>query len=147
MIQPKVIPASQGANFSILGSPTRMILSRRDTADSFIMFEQSGPPGVGVPMHIHTHEDEIFRVLEGQARFVVDNAVVIANPGDTLYGPRNIKHEWFIVGDKPGKILFTAIPGTGFEEMLMEISRLPAGPPDLGMIATICGKAGISFVR
>lgn len=142
---PKVITASQGERFSILGAPTRMILSRRETADRFILFEQSGPPGVGVPMHVHTHEDEIFRVLEGQVRFVVGDAVVVANPGDTLYGPREIKHEWFIVGDKPGKVLFTAIPGTGFEDMLREISLLPAGPPDMGRVAAICGRAGIRF--
>ena len=142
---PKAITLTQGTMFSVLGAPTRMILSRRDTGDSFTMFEQGGPPGTGVPMHVHTREDEVFRILEGRFRFKVGEAVIEANPGDTLYGPRDIKHEWFIIGDKPGRALITVLPGTGFEDMLVELSRMPAGPPDMAKVVGICAKAGITF--
>lgn len=144
-VQPKSISLTQGATFNVLGAPTRMILSRRDTGDSFTMFEQSGPPGTGVPMHVHTREDEVFRVLEGRLRFRVGDSIIEANPGDTLYGPRSVKHEWFVIGDKPGRVLITVLPGTGFEDMLVELSKMPAGPPDMAKVLAICTKAGISF--
>jgi len=144
-LQPQVIGVNEGQAFTVLGMPVRMVLSSAQTGGAMMLFEQSAKPGQGVPMHIHEDEDEVFRVLEGQVRVTVNKAVTIAKPGDTVFGPRLIPHDWSVFGDKPAKILVAVLPGTGFETMLLDLSQLPPGPPDMAKVAEICALAGVRF--
>ncbi|MCE9589916.1 MAG: cupin domain-containing protein [Planctomycetes bacterium] len=144
--QPQIVGFNEGNTFRVLGTLTRMILTRAQTGGAMTLFEQSGLPGQGVPLHVHQHEDEFFRVLEGQVRFAANMTATLAGPGDTLYGPRRIPHEWFFAGDKPSKVLIATLPGTAFENMLVELGKLPPGPPDMAKVTEICGRAGVTFV-
>ncbi|MGB3779706.1 MAG: cupin domain-containing protein [Tunicatimonas sp.] len=102
-------------------------------------------PGVGIPPHIHTKEDEIFRVVKGQVELMVNGQVTTLNPGDTVFAPKNIAHSWKVVGSENAKMITSAFPA-GIEKMFHELADLPAGPPNFEQVAKICGKYGISFV-
>jgi quercetin dioxygenase-like cupin family protein len=72
----------------------------------------------------------MFHVLEGEMEFTVADKSVIATAGTTVFLPRDVPHEFKVVGEVPAKALVTVVPA-GIEDMFQELSELPAGPPDM----------------
>lgn len=68
-------------------------------------------PGGGPPLHVHTREDELFHILEGQATFWVGGTVHVARAGETLFAPRNIPHTFKNCSSEPFRMLCIATPG------------------------------------
>lgn len=64
--QPKLVPASGGRSFHLLGTTNLAKLTAADTGGTYLLTEQVTPPGIGVPPHVHTREDEIFVILDGE---------------------------------------------------------------------------------
>lgn len=122
---------------------TTVTIVRADA--SRLSFDMDAPPGTGVPMHVHEHEDELFVVRRGKVRFVLDGKEVIAGPGDTVFGPRGIPHSWETIGDEIVDAIVTILPGN-LEMMFRDLAALPKGPPDLARIGEICGRHGVKFV-
>ncbi len=57
---------------------------------------------VGAPMHRHSREDEYTYVLEGSIGALLGDSVVIGNPGDLIFKPRNQWHTfWNCSRDSP----------------------------------------------
>ena len=144
--QPLHVPAAGGRTFNLLGLPTTAKLTMADTGGAYILAEQTVPPGMGVPPHVHTREDEVFFVLEGEIEFVVGDRMVIGKAGDILHAPRGVPHGYKGAGTKPARARFMAIPGD-IEAMFMEMANWPPdAPPDMGKLAEQCAKFGITFV-
>ncbi|RYZ89581.1 MAG: hypothetical protein EOP04_06460 [Proteobacteria bacterium] len=59
----KIVPNGTGERRNILGDNQTIKLSSEDTNGAFIMFEQSNDPGVGVPLHVHENDDELFYII------------------------------------------------------------------------------------
>ena len=112
---------------------------------SRVSFDLDAPPGTGVPMHVHDHEDEVFLIRRGKIRFVVDGRETIAGPGETVFGPRGLAHSWEVFGDEMVDAIVTILPGN-LELMFRDLAALPKGPPDLARIGEICGRHGVRFV-
>lgn len=55
-------------------------LSGQDTGGAYCLLELSLAPGIGVPRHTHTREDETYFVLAGQLEVIVANDVFVLNP-------------------------------------------------------------------
>lgn len=141
----KIITAEQGLHQNILGDIQTIKLSGKDTAGKFTIFENNNPPGVGIPLHVHTNEDEVFRILEGEMEFIVEGNTNLLKAGDTIFLPRKIPHSFRVVGKQNAKAIVTIIP-SGIEEMFIQLNQLPAGPPDMGKVLDICGSFGITFL-
>jgi hypothetical protein len=62
-----------------------------------------------------------------------------------VWAPRGVAHCFTCISDAPGRLRFTLVPG-GIEKMFEELSKLPAGPPDVAVVAEICGRYDIEFV-
>ena len=99
-----------------------------------------------IPPHVHTKEDEIFKVLEGELEVTVGDSTTILKAGDLAFAPKNIPHSWKVVGDKPCKTILSAFP-SGIELMFEEIGALPPGKPDFTKVTAICERYGISFLK
>jgi lysophospholipase L1-like esterase/mannose-6-phosphate isomerase-like protein (cupin superfamily) len=56
------------------------------------------PPGAGIGLHRHTH-DEIYYVLSGQGRYVLDGVAHDVGPGDALLTRTGSSHALFQVGE------------------------------------------------
>jgi quercetin dioxygenase-like cupin family protein len=108
------------------------------------MIEQQNDPGVAVPPHYHTREEEIFHVLEGQVRYTANGESVLAGPGTTVSIPRNMVHSFEFVTQ--ARVLLTLVPA-GIEGMFRKLSELPEGSPDFEQVARICAEYGIIFVQ
>lgn len=141
----KIVITGQGLHQNILGDSQTVKLTGKDTAGKFTIIENDNPPGVGIPMHVHENEDEVFRILEGEMEFVVDGKTSILKAGDTIFLPRQVPHSFRVVGDKNAKTIITVVP-SGIEEMFVQLSQLPAGPPEMDKVLEICNRFGISFL-
>ena len=141
----KIITAEQGLYQNILGDIQTIKLSGKDTAGKFTIFENNNPPGVGIPLHVHTNEDEVFRILEGEMEFIVEGNTNLLKAGDTIFLPRKIPHSFRVVGEQNAKAIVTIIP-SGIEEMFIQLNQLPGGPPDMEKVLDICGSFGILFI-
>jgi mannose-6-phosphate isomerase-like protein (cupin superfamily) len=80
--------------------------------------------GYGPPLHVHSREDEVMYVLEGQIRFAVGDDELVAGPGAWVWQPRGVPHA-FRVESENARALIIFTPG-GIERMFEE-GGAPAG--------------------
>lgn len=123
-------PRSKRYYFDVgLGS---VCLSGADTGGAYCLLEVSLAPGIGVPRHIHTREDETYYVTSGELEVTVGDQVFVLRPGDTLIAPRDIPHELRNSGGTTNHYLLVFSP-SGFEEFIMA-TAVPA--PDNAVAPT-----------
>jgi len=143
--EPKIIKDEEGNVLNVIGDIQTHKLVGSETGNQIVEWVDNVEPGVGIPPHIHTREDEIFRVIKGQVEIMVDGETTVLNEGDVAFAPKNIPHSWKVVGTEKAKMITSAFPA-GIEHMFEELAQLPEGPPDFEKVAAICAKQGISFV-
>ncbi|QBA63123.1 cupin domain-containing protein [Muriicola soli] len=144
-VKEKIITADEGAELMVLGNPQKHKVVGIDTDDQIFEWVDNLAPGSGIPPHIHTREDEIFRVLKGKVEIMVDNKSTILKEGDMAFAPKNIVHSWKVVGEEEAQMWVSAFPA-GMEHMFQELSQMPEGKPDFDEVASICANYGITFV-
>lgn len=141
----KIIKADEGTQLHVLGNPQWHKVVGADTENQVFEWIDDLTPGSAIPPHIHSKEDEIFRVLQGQVEIRIDGKSTILSAGDMAYAPKNLVHSWKVVGDENTKMWVSAFP-SGMEHMFQELHAMPPGPPDLAKVSTICETYGIQFV-
>lgn len=139
-----VLGPGHGHPLNVLGDRQTVKVTGEDTGGAFALVENHNPPGVGIPMHLHRHEDETFYVVEGDVRFTVDGEQIEAGPGTTVFLPRGTPHAFEVVGDGPARMLILLAPA-GLEGLFRELAALD-GPPDPAALAAACGPYGIEFL-
>ena len=123
-------PRSKRYYFDVgLGS---VCLSGPDTGGAYCLLEVSLAPGMGVPRHTHSREDEVYFVLTGELEVTVGVKTFVLGPGDTLLAPRDIPHELRNSGNTTNHYLLVFSP-SGFEEFIMA-TAVPA--PDNAVAPT-----------
>ena len=128
--------AYQGGFIKVVVSPER-------TDSSLAVFETTAAPGAEPPRHVHTREDETYHVIEGKVRFQIGDEVIIAGPGQTVFGPRNVPHQFKILSER-ARMLTILTPGN-FINYFLEWStpiavapatvQAPQGPPPAALLA------------
>ena len=99
-------------------------LSGADTGGAYCLLEASLAPGVVVPRHTHTHEDETYHVLAGELEVVVGDEIFVLEEGDTLMAPRDIPHQLRNSGDVENHYILVFSP-SGIEEFF-KLLAVPA---------------------
>ena len=140
-----IVLKDEGQKLNILGDHQQIKLTGKDTKGKFLAIYQDNPPDTQIPMHVHTNEDEVYKIWEGEVEFTVGNKKSILKSGDTIFLPRNIPHMWKVLGTTNAKVYLDIFPA-GLEDMFEELNKLPAGPPDFPRVAAICGRFGIKFI-
>lgn len=143
--KPKIVRDDEGTQLQIFGNPQYHKVVGTDTGEQLFEWVDDLKPGAGIPPHVHTKEDELFRVLKGQVEIMVDGKTTILKAGDMAFAPKNRVHAWKVVGEENAKMRVSAFPA-GMEHMFHELNALPAGPPDLKKVTEICKGYGIQFV-
>lgn len=70
-----------------------ILLSGKDTGGAYCLLNLRVAPGLGVPRHTHTREDEAYFVLSGELEAIVGDETFTLRAGETLIAPRNIPHQ------------------------------------------------------
>ena len=99
-------------------------LSGPDTGGAYCLLEVGLAPGMSVPRHTHTREDEAYFVLAGELEVTVGEEVFILRSGDCLMAPRDIPHQLRNPGGAENHYLLVFSP-PGFEEFL-RLTAVPA---------------------
>lgn len=121
---PIIHPPGSGDQVGVLGSQSTFKVRSEQTGGAYAILEQQIPAGHGPPLHVHRHETEIFYILEGQFELRVGDRTIPAPPGSIATCPRDIPHTFRNVGQSPGKLLLTVIPGR-FANYFQEVDRIP----------------------
>ena len=119
-----VVAARDGrtpAPLNIVGEETIVKVSAEDSEDTLAFFHLVAPPMTGPPLHVHTREDELFYVLEGELVFELDGERHTARAGDTVYLRRGVAHTYQNFTKSNARLLIATVPGM-FSRFFMEWS-------------------------
>ncbi|MEU9736454.1 nitroreductase/quinone reductase family protein [Streptomyces sp. NPDC048002] len=102
------------------------------------------------PLHVHTHEDELWAVLDGEITFFVGDEQYDLSAGEVAFGPRGVPHS-YVVRSPTSRMLVTFAPA-GIEEWFTRngtpvatAAELPP-PFDLDAAITTAGEYGLKVV-
>lgn len=147
-VRSNVVAAHEGRTpqpLNIVGEETLVKVSAEDSDGTLAFFHLVVPPMSGPPRHVHTREDELFYVLEGELIFELDGERHTVRAGDTVYLRRGVAHTYQNFTTSDARLLIATTPGM-FCNLFIELSAatplgtLPA--PDL--IDAIATKYGIT---
>ena len=134
--QPFVVDAGKsrfGDVVKFLGvHPNDLKISSKDTGGALSVFEYVGLGKVGPMLHLHFKQDEIFTVIEGQYRFVVDKETHVLGPGQTIFLPRGLPHTWIQLSDR-GRLIYMLQPAGKMEEFFTYMNNLKERPSQAEM--------------
>ncbi len=114
----------------------RFMIDGDETDRGFSLVEHPmSPRALAAPLHRHNREDEYTYVLEGKVGALLGDEVLVAEPGDLVFKPRDEWHTFWNAGDTPARILEIIAPA-GFERFFEELSdmggAMQADPQALG---------------
>jgi len=134
-------------NLRALGETVQIRLRRQQTQGAFALISCVTPPQGGVPLHVHSKEDETFIVLEGLYEFRVGDSVIHGQPGTCLFGPRGIPHSFQNIGQNPARLMVLFSP-PGFEEYFEEVDAANSvSPLSLEELVARAQKYGVEPAR
>jgi quercetin dioxygenase-like cupin family protein len=134
----KVLKPSEGAAGFLGSIGVRFMIDGDETDQGFSLVEHPmSPRALAAPLHRHTREDEYTYVLEGKVGALLGDDVLVAEPGDLVWKPRDQWHTFWNAGDTPARILEIIAPA-GFERFFKELSEmggaLKADPEELAAL-------------
>jgi quercetin dioxygenase-like cupin family protein len=145
--KPIYITKSAGKQWNVFGVQITGKILSEDTNGAYSIIITETPPAGGPPKHVHTHEDELFYVLQGKYEFYCGNQTIVVNTGDMVRLPKGIPHHFKNIDSLTGITMNTITPG-GFEGFFDDISKLSkTQKPTRQEIDSIAKNYGMSFVK
>lgn len=134
------------APLNIVGEETLVKVGPADSDGLLALFHLDAPPMSGPPRHVHSREDEVFYVLEGELVFELDGVSHTISTGGTVYLRRGVVHAYQNFTDKPARLLIATTPGH-FSVYFEEMSAMtpPGGMPEMGALAELSERYGLTF--
>ena len=102
------------------GNLTTNLAETKDTNGAYLLVEAMLAPGTEPPPHVHTHEDELFYVLEGEFDVYVGKDAFKAKAGECVFMPRFKPHA-FVIRSSRLRLLALFTPA-GLEEVFRSMS-------------------------
>ena len=110
----------EGKIFWVNGSFWKIIAGGEDTENKYGLMDVTVLPKNGAKSHIHSREDEVFYVIDGQFDLQYGENSIRATNGFHLFMKRGIPHSFKNIGNNEGKILIMFIPA-GCEKLYEEL--------------------------
>jgi quercetin dioxygenase-like cupin family protein len=82
----------------------------KDTSGAYLLMEATAVPGTEPPPHVHTREDELFYVLEGEFDVYVGKEAFKVEPGESAFCPKLRPHA-FLIRSPRLRLLILVTPG------------------------------------
>jgi quercetin dioxygenase-like cupin family protein len=141
-----VVPPDSREVTLVPGFTATVKLAASETGGISIV-EHTFDPGVLIPPHRHTREDEISCVISGTIGFRSDGREVALGAGGYIVKPRGELHSMWNAGDQPARMIEIISPA-GFEKYFIELAEATAavrGRPDPSVMGPIAERFGLSF--
>jgi quercetin dioxygenase-like cupin family protein len=124
---PVIVGAQGGKTVSVVGDTYRILISGRETGNSFATIDMLIPPGGGPGPHSHTGFQESFYVIEGEIEVKSEVSTYIAKKGSFVEIPKGgIVHCFKNKSKETAHLLCMVVP-SGLEEFFLEIGQ-PVSP-------------------
>jgi mannose-6-phosphate isomerase-like protein (cupin superfamily) len=144
-LSPRVVKPSEGRRFNVMGAIMTYKATADDTGGAYSLAVETTPPHSGLPLHVHSREDEAMYILDGEYEIQCGDQILRATAGTFVFLPRAIPNRYQNIRETPSTFLHIASPG-GFERLVEETSQLTtSGPPDMQKIAETARRHGIEF--
>jgi mannose-6-phosphate isomerase-like protein (cupin superfamily) len=140
------VPADEGERLSFMGMDLIWKITSKMSGGSLCSFIQVAPPGTGVPLHIHHHDDEFFYLLEGSLRMLVNDEAITMEVGDTVLLPKGKPHGFLVTGEQPARVLMTLSLSAGSDYEAMFAGLVGLAPTDFERILDVCGANNVEFI-
>jgi quercetin dioxygenase-like cupin family protein len=130
----------------VFGEVTVVIrVTVEDSGGAMTVLEEV-PPMVDTPLHVHSREDELFYVVEGEHIVQRGDKEFRLGPGDAIFCPRGIPHAQRRVEPGVGRELIVLTPG-GFEQFFRELAEAERnGTLGPDAYAAASERAGITWL-
>ncbi len=148
MTKPAILQPEMGTDLHAFGNVLSVMLRSEQTGGLISVMVETTPPGGGPPLHVHSREDEIFLVIEGQISYCVDGNWTEVRPGGVVYLPRGAAHCYHNSGMIPSRHWIITLP-YGFEQFFASCAQQFAsdGGPDEKRIVEIHQEYGIELLE
>ena len=149
MTQPQhlFIPAEAGEKVTLPGIAITIKVTAASTGHAFAVFEEVTRPGAGPALHVHRHQFEIFRFLEGTYAVKVGDAFLTAEPGAVAVVSPGQAHAFRNIGASEARLQYIILPGASSDEFFRQISRLLShGKPDMAALERLGAQFDTLFV-
>ena len=105
------VPAGEGERIWITGDTMTLKATAETTGGRLTLLENLTAPGGGPPPHVHTHDDEVFYVLDGTFEIRIGDELHALGPGGFAYVPHGTVHNFRNTASSPSRILVGFTPG------------------------------------
>jgi mannose-6-phosphate isomerase-like protein (cupin superfamily) len=125
-----------------------VLLTGAQTNNMISIIGFTNAPGDFNPLHVHTREDEIWHIIDGEFEFEVGEKIFRVGPGSTVFGPRNIPHCYRYAGESGvGHLIITYTPA-GLERFFIQLDEWVANGIDFTpeMIADLSASVGAPVI-
>jgi quercetin dioxygenase-like cupin family protein len=120
-------------------------VSAEDSGGAMMVMEEV-PPMSDTPPHVHSREDELFYVVEGEHIFQRGEQELQLGPGEAIFCPRGIPHAQRRVEPGVGRELVVFTPA-GFEQFFRDLAEAERnGTLGPEAYATASERAGITWL-
>jgi mannose-6-phosphate isomerase-like protein (cupin superfamily) len=109
------------------------------------ILDYRAPAGFGPPRHLHSREDEVLELIEGQAVFWTPNLSCVLGPGDLILLPKLGAHTWRAYGPKGIHFTATFTP-SGFERYFQDIEQRHLLASDQAQLRAVAGDMGMEIL-
>ena len=144
----RVVGPKDGKAGTLGSIDVRFMINGDEAGGDFSLVEHPMPPrALAAPLHRHANEDEYSYVLKGRVGAKLGDEVLIGEPGDLIFKPRNQWHTFWNAGDEPASILEIIAPA-GFERFFEELVDFPqekGRPPEPPEAAEIAARYGLEL--
>ena len=106
-------------HIGVVGETYTILVTGKDTAGHYALFDMHILPGGGPPHHRHDFE-EMFSVLEGEIEATFRGKQRIIRAGETINIPANAPHQFQNKSRQPARMLALSSPA-GLEEFFREV--------------------------
>lgn len=108
------------------------LVSGDATRGMMAAFREITVPGEGPPLHVHRDQVEVFRVIKGRHRFVVDGIENEAEAGACLVVPSGAAHAFQNISTEEGILHFELLPAGSSVEFFRKMVAGDFDPGNIG---------------
>jgi mannose-6-phosphate isomerase-like protein (cupin superfamily) len=129
---PPFVVLRDGGERLVFGETTMIVRAAADTTGGSFTLLEEVPPLLDTSSHVHSREDEMYYVLEGDHVFTCGEQDFRAGPGGLVFLPRGVPHAHRRLVPGVGRLLCILTPAglEGFFRLLAGAAR-SGGPMDV----------------
>lgn len=130
----------------VFGEGTVLLRATAKTTGGALTIIEEIPPLLDTPLHVHSKEDELFYILEGEHVVQRGETEFHVGPGDTVFLPRGVPHAQRRLVPGEGRLLVVCTPA-GLEDFFRDLAAAEKdGKLGPDAYAAASAKAGLTWL-